>query len=213
MGADGRGPDFGAVLKHFLHALLSIFGSGPRKVVAAVVTGRVAESVGGRRTLDFLRALHQRKIQESEDDASRRQRRFATATTLRDVGDATRRQRRFATAGYGFGGEKAGGRVAGKARTAFGMVLYYLWLRSAKIRGPRSGREADGGTDGMAGLGHDFDNVLTPFLHAVLSIFGSGALKVVDRGHDGFRFRLGGWRPKQGRLAIVAQFRHCFCMR
>ena len=60
-GMAGGGHDFDAVLKQFLHALLSIFGSGPRKVVAAVVTGRVAESVVGRRTLDFLRALQQKK--------------------------------------------------------------------------------------------------------------------------------------------------------
>ena len=37
----------------------------------------------------------------------------------------------------------------------------------------------------MAGGGHDFDAVLKQFLHALLSIFGSGAGKVVDRGHDG----------------------------
>ena len=107
--------------------------------------------------------------------------------------------------------------MAGKARTAFGMVLYYLWLRSAKIRGPRSGRGADGGTDGMAGGGHDFDAVLKQFLHALLSIFGSGPRKVVAavvmgvRG-SGFRLRVrrrkggraGGWRPKQGRQAAGA---------
>ena len=37
----------------------------------------------------------------------------------------------------------------------------------------------------MVGGGHDFDAVLKQFLHALLSIFGSGAGKVVDRGHDG----------------------------
>ena len=59
-GAGGQMARFCVVLTLFVYRAARTFGSGARKVVAAVVTGRVAESVGGRRTLDPLRTLQQR---------------------------------------------------------------------------------------------------------------------------------------------------------
>ena len=54
-GGRAEGTNRVRFLTLFLQRSFSIFGSGARKVVAAVVTGRAAESVGGRRTLDVLR--------------------------------------------------------------------------------------------------------------------------------------------------------------
>ena len=139
--------------------------------MAAVVTGRVAESVGGRRTLDFLRALQQKKIDtersrrtlRDSDDAARRQRRFATSMALRDGSDASRRQRRFATSATLRDGNDASRR---------------------RVTGFEAKRRAGGWRAKQGRL-----------LAWSFIIFGSGARKVVDRGRDEGRMAgRTGWR-------------------
>ena len=158
--------------------------------MAAVVTGRVAESVGGRRTLDFLRALQQKKIDtersrrtlRDSDDAARRQRRFATSMALRDGNDASRRRRRYATA----------------------TTLRDGGLRVWRRKGGRAG-----GGQSKDGFWHGPLLSLAPERENSWTAVGTGGGWRDGRDGGGFRLRVqvqkggraGGWRPKQGRLA------------